>query len=558
MQTRRLVLVLTGIAVATIVVIGVLVVVLVAGGGDSKGSSGTPKESPGTQTPSLPERVQGELRLVGGDPITLDPACASDVASAEYIVEIYSGLVSFDKDLKMVPDIAQSWDVSPDGTVYTFHLRSNALFHDSSRRVTAADFKFSMERALNPRTQSTVGEVYLDDIVGAKEFINGKAKEVSGIKAKDDNTLEITIDQPKPYFLDKLTYPTAYVVDRNQVGDSTCFKGTDWTRNPNATGPFKLKEWALGERIELEPNSNYYLDPKPSLARVTYVLSGSPLIMYENNEVDISPVGINDIERIRDPNEPLHAQFVESDSLNTFYIGFNVKKPPFDDPNVRKALAMATDKELLASNILKALVVPAKGILPPNMPGYNAGLQGLPYDPDQALQLLDQAGGPNVLKDAVLLTSGQGATAGPILDALTAMWKENLKLGFDIQIQAEEFGLFLRDLDEGSFQMFDLGWVADYPDPQNFLDIKLHSSSANNETNYANPQVDSLLEQARTEKDQDRRIKLYQQAEELIVQDSPWIPLYHGKSNALIKPYVHGYTLTPFVIPNLRYVSLSR
>src|SRR3990172_199273 len=171
MQTRRLVLVLTGIAVATIVVIGILVVVLVAGGdGDNDGSSGSPEESPGVETPVLPERVQGELRLVGGDPITLDPACASDATSAEYIVEIFSGLVSFDKDLNLVPDIAEDWDISPDGTVYTFHLRNNVLFHDRSRRVTASDFKFSMERALNPRTQSTVGQVYLDDIVGVQEF----------------------------------------------------------------------------------------------------------------------------------------------------------------------------------------------------------------------------------------------------------------------------------------------------------------------------------------------------------------------------------------------------
>jgi len=294
METRRLVLVLTGLAVAVIVVIGVLAAV-VAGGGDGGGSSNNPDNgTPTVETSPLPERIEGELRLFGPDPITLDPACASDASSAEYIVEVFSGLVSFDRDLKLIPDIAQKWDTSDDGRVYTFHLRNNVLFHDGSRRVTAGDFKFSMERALNPRTLSTVGEVYLDDIVGAKEFARGETDSVSGIKVVNDNTLEITIDERKEFFLAKLTYPTGYVVDQREVGDATCFEGANWTLKPNGTGPFKLSKWVVGQRMELEANEDYYLDPKPSLAKVTYVLAGgSPLTMYENNEVDLAPVGVN-------------------------------------------------------------------------------------------------------------------------------------------------------------------------------------------------------------------------------------------------------------------------
>src|SRR3990172_11190268 len=173
METRRIVLVLTGIAVALVVVIGGLALALSLGGGDDEGSDGSSNESPDAVGSPLPERVAGELRLFGGDPVTLDPACASDVSSAEYIVEVFSGLVSFDRDLQIVPDIAQDWDVSDDGTVYTFHLRTNVLFHDISRLLTPSHFKFSLERALNPDTQSTVGEAYLDDIVAAKEFGNG-------------------------------------------------------------------------------------------------------------------------------------------------------------------------------------------------------------------------------------------------------------------------------------------------------------------------------------------------------------------------------------------------
>ncbi len=556
MESRRLVYVLTGIAVALILVLGGLTLIVVAGGGDDDDGGSSAQngddESPG---PDLGERVQGELRLFGPDPLSIDPACASDAGSAEYIVEIFSGLVSFDRDLKVIPDIAEKWDVSPDGKVYTFHLRTNVTFHDNSRRVTADDFKFSMERALNPSTQSTVAEVYLDDIVGVDDFINGDAEEVTGIKVVNPDTLELTINEPSEVFIEKLTYPTAYVVDSREVGDSTCFEG-NWTLTPNGTGPFKLADWELGTKIVLEPNENFYLDPKPSLARVTYILSGgSSFTMYENDEVDLTGVGINNIESVRETSNPLNAEYHQSPSLDVFYIGFNVNRPPFDDPDVRKALNMAVDKEFLANEFLMKLASPAKGILPPGMPGYNEDLDAPEFDKDAASELLDSTGKKDELDGLKILTSGQGAAPSDILQAVVAMWEENL--GITIEIEQEDFGLFLRDLDEGNFDLFSLGWIADYPDPQNFLDIKFHSDSANNETGYSNAEVDDLLEQARAEKDEAKRLELYGQAEELIANDAPWVPLYHGTNSYLVKPYVEGYDVPAFVLPNLRYVTIK-
>jgi len=554
METRRLILVLGGIAAVLVVVLGGLSLALLSSGG-SGGSDDN--GTPAAETSPLPERVAGELRLAGPDPLTLDPACASDTGSAEYIVEIFSGLVAFDRDLTLIPDIAEKWDVSDDGTVYTFHIRRGVKFHDGSRQVTADDFKFSMQRSLDPDTLSTVGSVYLDDIVGATEFAEGKTDNVSGIEVVDEYTLRITIDAAKSYFVAKLTYPTAYVVDQREVGDSSCFSNTEWTRNPNGTGPFKLAEWQIAQRIVLTPNPTYHLEPKPSLAKVTYVLAGgSPLVMYENDEIDITGVGINDIERIRDASDPLNKEFTEAPSLDTYYIGFNTEEPPFDDPKVRRAFAMAIDKQVLSEVVLKDLVVPAKGVLPPGMPGFDDNLAGIPFDADGAKALLEDAGGAGGLGKVTLLSSGRGASVGPIIEAIQAMWEQNL--GVTVEVDQEEFGLFLRDLDEGNFQMFDLGWIADYVDPQNFLDIKFHSGSANNETKYSNPEVDGLLEEARTEQDQAKRLDLYRQAEEKIVEDASWIPLYHGKSNALIKPSVEGYFIPPFVIPNLRYVSVTR
>src|SRR5437016_2886504 len=437
METRRLVLTLTGIGVVLIVVLGGLSIALLAtGGGNDSSSAQNGSQTSPAATAQLPQRVAGELRLFGGDPISLDPACASDADSAAYIVELFSGLVSFDKNLKVIPDVAESWDTSGDGKVYTFHLRKNVEFHDGSRRVVADDFKFSMERAVNPDTQSTVG------------------------------------------------------------------------------------------------------------------------VMYENDEIDISGVGVNDVERIRDPNEPLNKEYRTGANMSTDYIGFNTQEGPFNDHRVRKAFAMATDRDLVAKTVLMDILLPAKGVLPPGMPGYDQNLAGIPYDPEGAKALLEEAGGPDILKDVTLLTSGQGAAPSDALAAVTALWKQNL--GVDIQIEQEELGIFLRDIDRGNFKMFSLGWIADYPDPQNFLEIKLHSQSPDNETKYSNPEVDKLLDSARTETDQAKRTSDYQEAEKIIVDDAPWVPLFYGQDSVLVKPYVKNFVNAPFVIPRMRYVTIER
>lgn len=544
---RNLVLVLGGLAVAVAVVV-LLGLLLVGGGGGGEGDSSA-QETPAAAV------AGGELRLLGRDPLTLDPACATDVDSANYIVEVFGGLVTIDRDLQIVPDIAERWEISDDGMVYTFELRRGVLFHKGDRQVTASDVKYSMERALDPDTQSAVAETYLGDIVGAEEFVAAAADEVTGIEVVDNYTLRITIDAPKPYFLAKLTYPTGFVVDRNQVEGSTCFSGTNWQRKPNATGPFKLKEWDLGQRIVLEPNSRYHLGAA-SLGRVVYTLGGgSAITMYENDEIDVTGVGLNDIERVRDPAEPLNKELHEAPRMDVWYIGFNVEEPPFDDVKVRQAFAQAIDKDKLIEVVLLDAVVKAEGILPPGIPGFNEELQGLEFDLERAQQLLAESDYAEGLPDIEIASSGRGASVGPVSEAILAMWEENL--GVKVSTRQTEFATFLSDLRDGKFQIFELGWVADYPDPENFLRIKFHSDSANNDTQYANAEVDRLLDEADAETDEATRLSLYQQAEQIIVNDMPWIPLFHDKFSVLIKPYVKGYVLPPFVIPRMRYVQIE-
>ncbi len=497
----------------------------------------------------------GTLVRLGGDPPTLDPHLTTDATSATYIVEVFGGLVTIDSELNIVPDIARNWDISPDGRIYTFYLREDAQFH-SGKPVTAQDFKWSLERATDPLTAAPVVDEYLGDIVGADDKLEGNVRDVSGIRVIDDYTLEITIDEPKSYFLAKLTYPTGFVLDQENVESDR-----RWFRTPNGTGPFKLEEYVPGETMILARNENYHLGA-PFLGKVEFILSGgTAMLMYENDEIQLTGVGLADLDLILDPNNPLNAELKRAPpSFSTDYIGMNVNEPPFDDPKVRQALNYAIDKQAISRDVLADLVIPATGILPPGFPGYNDNLSGYSYDPEKARQLLSESKYGDDLENfprIILTTAGSfGSSVGLDLEVVLEMWRENL--GIEVEILQTEFATYLQDLVKRRFQMFQIGWIADYPDPENFLDLLFHGDSKNNHTGFNNTEVNELLERARIEQQEDVRYDLYRQAEELIVQEAPWIPLwYSGEQYVLVKPYVHDYILAPLIIPKLRFVYLT-
>jgi oligopeptide transport system substrate-binding protein len=207
-----------------------------------------------TSTPAISVPDHDTLILLDSGPSTLDPDIVRESASLSYIVQIFSGLVTFDQNMNLVPDIAESWETDNTNTVYTFHLHQGVTFQDG-KPVTAADFKYSWQRACDPATGSQTAGIYLNDIVGVKEMLAGSAQEISGVVPVDDYTLQVTIDQPRAYFLSKLAQPVAFVVDRDNV-DS----GQDWWREPNGTGPFRLKGWQSGKLLLLERNDLYYRD----------------------------------------------------------------------------------------------------------------------------------------------------------------------------------------------------------------------------------------------------------------------------------------------------------
>lgn len=516
----------------------------------------TPTQRPAAAAPKPKGVKSGTLLRLGDDPPTLDPHLTTDATSALYIVEVFGGLLTIDRNLNIVPDLAESWDVSNGGKTYTFHLRKDAKFHNG-KPVTAQDFKWSMERIADPATESPVVDTYLGDIVGVKDKLNGKAAEVQGVKVIDDRTLEITIDAPKAYFLAKLTYPNAFVLDRANLEGNP-----KWFRKPNGTGPFQLAEYVPGEVLRLKRNEFYHLGPA-NLDEVQFIISGGDaMLMYENNEIHITGVGLLNLEGILDPSNPLNKDVHQAPpSFDVAYVGMNIDKPPFDEPKVRQAFNYAIDRETLSHTLLQDLVAPAKGILPPGFPGYNPGLEGYKYDPEKALRLLKESkygGNLKALPRIQLTLPGSfGAPVSPAIEAMLQMWRENL--GIEMEILQTEWAIFLKDLHQRRFQMFGgLGWIADYPDPENFLDVLFHSKSTNNQTGYVNSEVDRLLEKARVEPDQVARFAVYHDVEQKILSDAPWVPLWHGNSGyVLLKPFVKDFFLFPLIIPHLRYVYLT-
>jgi ABC-type oligopeptide transport system substrate-binding subunit len=493
----------------------------------------------------------GVMTRLFRDPPTLDPHKTSDTTSAFIIGEVFSGLVTLNTDLQIVPDIADRWEISDDGMVYTFHLLPDAKFADG-KSVTAQDFVYSLNRAADPALASPVARTYLSDIVGVTQVLDGEATEISGVKAIDDGTLEITIDAPKVYFLAKLTYPTAFVVDRSNVESG----GQNWTDSPNSTGPFMLKEYKIGEHLILERNDNFYREPAYIDQVVFNLAGGQAMALYENDEIDITSVGILDLERLQDPNEPLSAELkVVPPRLSTSYVGFNVNEPPFDDVHFRRALNFAIDKELIANEVYAGLIEPAYGILPPGFPGYTDSIEGLKFDEEAAKAELAMSkyADPATRPRIVLSVSGTGGDVGIGTQVILEMWETTL--GVEVEIQQVEWATYLQDLNQRKFQIFLLGWQADYPDPQDFLDILFHTDSETNHGAYSNPDVDALLKAANTERDGSKRVALYNQAEQLIIDDAAWVPLwYEGEGHVLIKPHIKDYRLMPMTVPKFRYV----
>ena len=512
----------------------------------------------------LEQAQVGDIRLFGverGDtavflasdplPRSFDPARTTGSA-AGFVGMLYSGLVRLSPQLYVEPDLAESWQISEDGTVYTFTLREGLTFA-SGQPLTAEHVKESWERAADPDTDSTTVATYMGDIVGVKEKLAGDADEISGVKVLDERTLQVTLDGPKPYFLAKLTYPVSFVLDVKTVDDAN----EDWVYEPDPSGPFTLREYRPDEAIIFESNAAYYAPPQ--IPAIVYLIGrvGSSISLYEAGEIDVAYLGSTDAEQVRLPSHALHDQWVSTTSMCTTFVQMNNVYPPFDDVNVRLAFALAVDKEALNDLLTEGANLIASTIFPPAMPGYSAdtAVSAPTYDPDAARAALAASSYADAMPPITIAASGFGDSERDDLNALVENWRD--VLGVDVTIAFLDPINFTEVMQEEQAQMVSYGWCADYPDPENFVDVLYHTDSEFNVSGYSNPEIDALMEEARVELDPARRLSLYQEIEQMLLADVAAIPLLHDVSDALVSPHLQGFVLTPMGAPVLHLLSLQ-
>lgn len=556
-MSNRMLTLMMGVVAFLILAVGVVFVIALAGGGGDDDDNGSPA-SPSSNDDSPRSTGSGicsgnSLIVPGSDPNSvLDPIQVGDVSTSEYVVEIFGGLVTLDTELKVQPDIAQSWEVSNDGKTYTFTLRDNVVFHTgNTRRVTANDVKYSIERAADPVNASPTVRAYLGNIVGLRDRFENKASSVSGVKVIDERTVQIDLIEPSDFFLSELTYPVAFVVDREQVESNP----RNWTQKPNGTGPFRLAEFKPAEKIRLVKNDRYHLGA-PKLDEVIFELGGGSLLTrYENDEIHVGFFPASLLDSVKDGSNKLAEDYRAVPNMAVFYFTLNPNQAPFDDPKVRQAFAMTLDRETINSVLLYDAYRVADGFLPPEMPGYTESVRSQEYNVERAKQLLAESKYAGNMPRIVLTFSGSGAAPGDLLVAIQQGWQDSL--GVNIELQAIDSSAFLREQRRGTFQMHSDGWAADYPDPEDFLGKLFASDSTLNYTKYKNDEVDRLLLAARTEQDRTRRYEMYAEAEQLILDDAIVLPTFWPVEHIVVKPCVQGYPDVSMTVPKYRYVEIK-
>ncbi|MEW6681529.1 MAG: peptide ABC transporter substrate-binding protein [Nitrospirota bacterium] len=490
------------------------------------------------------------FRLVlSNEPPTLDWSLATDSVSITVIENLMDGLTRFDHDLRPVPAVASSWDVSDDGRRYLFHLRPDVTWSDGAP-VTADQFEYAWKRLLDPKTAAQYA-YFLYPVANARAYNTGKNADPSsvGVKARSATELEVILEQPLVYFPSLTTFMVTFPQRRELIERY----GDQWTEPGHlvTNGPFRLDEWWHEYRLVLSANPRYY-GGKPRIDRVKmYVVNErtTELTLYETGDLDYAQLPPESIPTFEGTPEHRRVPI-----LRGYYVGFNVTKPPFTDPRVRQAFALAIDRDELPK-ILRGGERAANSWVPPGMPGYEPDV-GLRYDPQRARRLLAEAGFP---KGKGLPVIEYVYNTGPIntliAENLQAQWKRTLDI--DVRLDNLEWKVYLKRLDQDAPAMFRLGWGADYPDPDNFLAL-FTADSGNNHSRWANAKYDALVAQAASEPDPGRRLAMYREAQRILTeQDVPIIPLFTHVNNVLVKPWVRGFDLNAMEILSLQGVSMG-
>jgi oligopeptide transport system substrate-binding protein len=498
----------------------------------------------------------GMLRAVfNTDPPTLDPAQATDLTSAAVIRQVFDGLLELDERLRPLGALAAHWTVSTDQRVYTFRLRSGVRFH-TGREVRAADVKYSFERAARGKRPWV-----FEKITGARDVIGGRTGDIAGIRVVDDLTVEIRLDRPFAPFLSLMAYDATSVVPREEADK----RGATFASHPVGTGAFRFVSWRRDDQLILERFPEHFRGPA-ALDRVVFRIIPAEITRfneYRAGQLDLTDIPTGQCQSAqRDPQ--LRGEVAMWPTLGTHAVRFNVERPPFNDVRVRRAIAHAIDPSIIVDRLLERCVTSARGILPPALPGYHPETRRLALDRELSRRLLAEAGHPGGRGLGTLAFHFNTGDANQrIAELLQAQLKE---IGIALELRRLDWAAHIKLVDEGGAGFFRQSWIADYPDPENFLTVLFHSRNVGppgNTSRYRNPKVDRLLDEADAMTAGRARDTRYHEAEQIIIDEAVWVSLYHYSSRALVKPYVKGLERSPqstapeFLAP-LRKVWLDR
>jgi oligopeptide transport system substrate-binding protein len=514
--------------------------------------------APGTSNPpggsgneSQPQAEDQVLRVpLGGEPATLDPNRASDSTSITVLNQLVRPLVYFDADLNTVSEggLAESWDVSEDGQTVTFHLKDGIKYSDGTD-IVAADFVTSWRRLIDPRTAADYYYVMLDidgasDVAAAdpeKAAAVDAALEKFGVEAPDDATFVVHLSHPATYFVSIATlWVTAPIREDFEYGEADGYV---------SSGPYIMSEWNHESNITLVPNDQWTAGPPSQLTSLEMPIIPDPaqtLAAYENDEVDIAAVPSADVPRIKDDPD-LSQQVIQGDRLSLEYYGFDMRPESVfgKSKSLRYAFSEAVDKQTLIDTLRQGVGTVAGSAVPPGMPGHQPEL-GIGFDVEKAKTDFQAGlGEAGVSAGDLKLQLGYNTEADhePTVEFLQEQWRT----AFDVNVELVglEWSSYLTRLNEDPFDIFRLGWGADYPHPNNFLTDLFTCTSGNNNMQYCNEDFDALMADAAVEPDLETQVGIYNQAQEMLVDDAPVIFISWGGRFTLVKPWVQGLTLTP-------------
>ncbi len=465
------------------------------------------------------------------DVATLDPAIGYDWQNWSMIKSLYDGLMDYEPGTtELRAGLAESYDISDDGMVFTFKLREGVKFHNG-RLMTAEDVKYSLDRVTDPKTQSP-GAGFFGSIAGYDAVSSGEVKGLSGVKVLNDQTVEITLSRPDATFLHVMGLNFASVVAKEAVEAA----GADFGKTAMGTGAFKLSDWTIGQKLVFAKNEDYWRDGLPYLDSVTFEVGQEPivaLLRLQNGEVDVPGDGIPPAkfqEVMGDPDQA--ARVIEGGQLHTGYITLNVKMPPFDNVDVRKAVNMAINKERI-TQVINGRAVPATQPLPPSMPGYTEGYAGYAYDPDAAKSLLADAGFADGFETELFVMN-----TDPNPRIAQAIQQDLSKIGIKASIQSlAQASVIAAGGEADQAPMIwsgGMAWIADFPDASNFYGPILGCDGAVqggwNWSWYCNADADAMAIEADSMTDPskvDDRLKMWSDIYMKIMEDAPWVPVFN-------------------------------